>query len=77
MVENYIGKMDPVKNILDENWTVEFEGGYVVNVLSEKGWGRNRIMMMARNMLSQKNRHNFNACRASGGRILKCYKGRR
>lgn len=69
--------MDPVKEILGEKWTVEFEDGYIVNVPSEKDWSKNRIMINARNILSQKNRHDFAACRASGGRILKCYKCRR
>ncbi len=68
--------MDPVKKILEEtdDWTVEFEGGYTVIVPAEKGEGRDKIMMRARNMQSEQNRYKFDARRASGGRILKCYK---
>ena len=68
--------MDVVKNILG-NWTVEFEGGYTVNVQSTGDEGRDSIMMRARRIQSDLNRHDFNACRASGSRILKCYKSRR
>ena len=55
-----------------KDWVVEFDGGYIVNVpfVSES---RDKIMMKARKILSEQNRYNFEARRASSGRIIKCY----
>jgi hypothetical protein len=58
-----------------KKWRVEFEGGHIVNLISEEN-NKDKIMMIARNMLSNENRYNFEARRASGGRILKVYQVR-
>jgi hypothetical protein len=69
--------MNPVDNILGEKtWVAEFDGGYIVEVTTNET-NRNHIMMMARDKLSQENRYNFDARRASGGHILKLYLKRR
>jgi len=77
--------MNPVNKILGKDvsydkelntWVVEFEGGYVEEVVTDEG-NRNKIMIMARDQLSKANRYNFEARRASGGRILKVYPKRR
>jgi len=73
--------MDVVNNILggeeDDNtvnWVVEFEGGYTVIVPANKKDSRDKVMMMARRIQSDTHRYDFEGRRASGGRIIRCYR---
>ena len=65
------------KNQEEESWIVEFDGGYNISLDVPAGTNRNKVMMLARNKQSEENRYNFDARRASGGRILKAYKARK
>jgi len=58
---------------MKKNWLVEFEEKYSV-IVSTTETNRDKIMRMARKILSDTNRYDFEKRRASGGRITKIYK---
>jgi len=59
-----------------KNWFVEFENKFSVIVTTPES-NRDKIMGIARKMLSDDNRYNFEKRRASGGRITKFYEVRK
>ena len=72
--QKIIGKIlgDKVsKNQEIKNWYVQFDGGFSVTVSAPQGTPRDKIMLLARNRLSEANRYNFDARRASGGKITR------
>jgi len=73
IAENMLGIKSFTAELKDV-WRVEFEGGFVIEVPFLVNKTRDHAIMSARKLLAEQNRYNFDARRASGGRVVRCYR---